>query len=575
MARSTSYYSDNGDTTLPRGVAKKAKECDTFSQSLKRKYTYRHTKDEEDYDGYYVHLEELTDEQLRKLAGWANASNNKPFAKICQAVINFEGVIPSFEPAYAMIIRYLRLHAPTGWIYNDDKRNGTQYPYAIDAVRQRVPDEHALRNREEYPTVSLSCDARAVCGGGGRNQDTSFNARQGFSMSLTPSDLTRKTVAAVLENHGVLLETPELRAAYDASLQHMDEHVMGRYGQQFRIGRTDKTAGRKAILDTEDAHMKRDRNSYTSSPIPKDAEDRFGGTVQVPLHPTIKVFTLDRHSFEVVPAEALTPYVYDPTLADKLILPETHMDMLDILTTNLDAFMSDIIEGKSAGNIILCKGMPGVGKTLTAEVYSEIIGVPIYSVHSGALGTTPDGVERMLRVIFERVEKWDCILLLDEADVFVSERGSDLVQNAIVSVFLRVLEYFGGLMFMTTNRSDNIDDAIISRCAAVIDYGTPTREDMRAIWEVMAKQQGITLSDETLRGVLHAFPSATPRDIKYLMRLCLRVSIARNEPVTTELFRRVAQFRAVEIAKDAPEVMRKATPEVRRRVRAPVSKVDE
>ena len=59
--------------------------------------------------------------------------------------------------------------------------------------------------------------------------------------------------------------------------------------------------------------------------------------------------------------------------------------------------------------------------------------------------------------------------LLDEADVFVLERGLDLVQNAIVAEFLRTLEYFDGLLFLTTNRMNGVDEAILARCAAVIE----------------------------------------------------------------------------------------------------------
>ena len=45
--------------------------------------------------------------------------------------------------------------------------------------------------------------------------------------------------------------------------------------------------------------------------------------------------------------------------------------------------------------------------------------------------------------------------------------------NAVVGVFLRVLEYFNGLLFLTTNRVDDIDEAIVSRCIALIRYHAP------------------------------------------------------------------------------------------------------
>lgn len=45
------------------------------------------------------------------------------------------------------------------------------------------------------------------------------------------------------------------------------------------------------------------------------------------------------------------------------------------------------------------------------------------------------------------------MVLLDESDVFLEEREkTDLQRNALVSVFLRVLEYYEGILILTSNR---------------------------------------------------------------------------------------------------------------------------
>lgn len=226
-----------------------------------------------------------------------------------------------------------------------------------------------------------------------------------------------------------------------------------------------------------------------------------------------------------------------------------------MLTTDLEAFTSDIIEGKSAGNVILAKGQPGVGKTLTAEVYSELVERPLYSIHSGVLGITAKDVRENLEAAFERAQRWNAVMLLDEADVFVLERGNDITQNAICAEFLRTLEYFNGLLFMTTNRADNIDDAIISRCAAIIDYLVPSKDDAVKIWRVLARQMGVNeeltppLLDELVRGL----PEASPRDMKMLLRLTVRMAIAKGEPLSIELFARCAMFRGLHLNRKASE----------------------
>ncbi len=63
------------------------------------------------------------------------------------------------------------------------------------------------------------------------------------------------------------------------------------------------------------------------------------------------------------------PYRYQPELKHKLVLPPEQTDLIDILTAEMDVLMDDIVAGKSGGTTVLCAGPPGVGKTLTAEVY--------------------------------------------------------------------------------------------------------------------------------------------------------------------------------------------------------------
>lgn len=98
-------------------------------------------------------------------------------------------------------------------------------------------------------------------------------------------------------------------------------------------------------------------------------------------------------------------------------------------------------------------GPPGTGKTLTAEGISEFLKCPLYMVSAGELGTDSRYLELELQKILDICHAWGAILLLDEADVFLEKRNMhDLHRNALVSIFLRQLEYFQGILFLTTNR---------------------------------------------------------------------------------------------------------------------------
>ena len=119
------------------------------------------------------------------------------------------------------------------------------------------------------------------------------------------------------------------------------------------------------------------------------------------------------------------------------------------------------------------------------------------------------------------------------------------MQNAVCAVLLRVLEYHAGLVFMTSNRGRNIDDAFLSRCAAIIEYPLASPDDARRIWNVLATHFGAQLPPALVDELVDLFPRIAPRDIKMLLRLALRVSAATREPLTLDIFRRSAMFRAI------------------------------
>lgn len=79
--------------------------------------------------------------------------------------------------------------------------------------------------------------------------------------------------------------------------------------------------------------------------------------------------------------------------------------------------------------------------------------VPLYMMSAGDLGLNPSGIEDALNTVMDMVAKWNAVLLLDEADVFLEARSThDLERNKLVSIFLRILEYYEGVLFLTTNR---------------------------------------------------------------------------------------------------------------------------
>jgi len=287
-----------------------------------------------------------------------------------------------------------------------------------------------------------------------------------------------------------------------------------------------------------------------------DAEDELGEAQaaivkgqfkQIPVHPMILMFHLDLHHYLWVHVEDMAPYVYQPDLKQKLVLPEEQTDLIDILTAEMDVLMDDIVAGKSGGTTVLCAGPPGVGKTLTAEVYAEIVKRPLYRVHSGQLGLNVAAMETALKDALLRAQRWGAVMLIDEADVYIKRRQDDITMNAVVGVFLRVLEYFNGLLFLTTNRIDDIDEAIVSRCIALIRFHSPDAIARRRIWGVMSEQFGLKVAPDVLDQLVDIFPQASGRDIKGLAKLVAKYCSHRDIPPELDVFKRCAIFRGLDL----------------------------
>jgi len=416
------------------------------------------------------------------------------------------------------------------------------------------------------------------------------------NIMILTKDVANRTISEILAAKGYLKETPELIAAYDATAEKYFDW-RARYGAQFSGKGTgyfaeDPTAthrstdwarkdivilssgeGNARLVNDEGIIGERSltleapgdilgrylRRAAKSTRYNSQVEDEMeqsqsvipkGMFTELPVHSYILMFHLDLHHHIWVHVDDTQPYRYQPELKKKLILRPEQTDLIDILTAEMDVLMDDIVAGKSGGTTVLCAGPAGVGKTLTAEVYSEIIKRPLYRVHSGQLGLNVGAMETALKDVLTRAQRWGAVMLIDEADVYIKRRDDNITMNAVVGVFLRVLEYFNGLLFLTTNRADDIDEAIVSRCIAIIKYTPPDREARRRIWEVMTEQFALDIPPALLDTLSDLFPAATGRDIKGLSKLVAKYCQHKSVPPSLEVFQRCSIFRGMELGNE-------------------------
>lgn len=125
-----------------------------------------------------------------------------------------------------------------------------------------------------------------------------------------------------------------------------------------------------------------------------------------------------------------------------------------------------------------------MGKSATVETAAEHLRRPLYRVSAGELGTQAHELEFAMTRILRLGKRWQAIVLVDEADVYMEQRTpQDLVRNGLVSVLLRQLEFCQSIVFFTTNRVKAFDDAIVSRMAMLISYPEMGPESRKQVWQ--------------------------------------------------------------------------------------------
>lgn len=471
---------------------------------------------------------------------------------------------------FCSLVTLLLNKAPKHWLYKKDEHRDVWHSYYVSEVEFHP----ARKERDDYYPAYTELTLIWTEFGGRHQVHEHFRAEN--CVGITPEE--------ALGRQGYIIETDSLLKEYEDRRTRFHENV-GNIGKQFfAVGKaTDDVDGNnknedrwywrrrnsidldksgepaRVVIDMffeDEKESERrhdiyiDRRFWIRRRTKKDKDEEEEEDVdwenipepEIPLHPMFACFDMRRHMRLRIDVGQLTEYVYDPHLGDKLILPSDSRNLVEMLLAHKGGF-KDIIAGKGGGSIILCAGIPGTGKTLTAEVYAEVMARPLYSVQASQLGTDPNELEDNLLKIFTRSTRWNAILLLDEADVYVASRGSDLTQNAIVGVFLRVLEYYRGVMFLTTNRADLVDDAIASRCVARIDYKAPDVPNQELIWHILAENAGIKITSDVIHAVAEKFTDLTGRDVKNLLKLAKLVSDSRGCEISLDVIRFVRRFK--------------------------------
>jgi|GEM_PF-2659636 len=150
---------------------------------------------------------------------------------------------------------------------------------------------------------------------------------------------------------------------------------------------------------------------------------------------------------------------------------------------------------KRTGYRLLLSGLPGTGKSMTAEALATALDRPLVkldlsSVLSKWLGET----EKLIGQIFDVAEASGAVLVLDEAEAILRQRSNNNSSGGGLSTgvayMLTRFDSYQGVLVATTNRIEDLDEAFFRRFDDYAVLPIPDRETREGMWKNMLAPEG-------------------------------------------------------------------------------------
>lgn len=327
-----------------------------------------------------------------------------------------------------------------------------------------------------------------------------------------------------------LLETPGTRMIWITNnIENIDQSVLRRFA--FSIHFKPFNKGQRVTLWNTVFRQHKVKSLYCQSEIEKLSRDYKinAGAIDMAVKKAIESGTVKKDFYKSV---RLSLDSYQTLLnkgetgRDKERVEEDYsLDGLNIdgdiqLVMNQLERFNCYLRRPSSKNInmnLLFYGPPGTGKSELARYIGHVLDREILCKRaSDILNPYIGGTETNIKKAFEEAESEDAVLVIDEVDSLLFNRGK-VVRSweiSLVNEFLSQMENFRGILICTTNRLHDLDEATMRRFSYKIKFRYLTGEGNIIFYRKILGKLANTPTDTATISALKKIGDLAPGDFK-------------------------------------------------------------
>ena len=203
---------------------------------------------------------------------------------------------------------------------------------------------------------------------------------------------------------------------------------------------------------------------------------------------------------------------------------------------DLPTLVAQLKRAPDSAGALCFYGAPGTGKTALAHYLAQELGLPLHARRaSDILSPYVGETEQKIAQMFRQAQQDGALLLLDEADSFLSERQSakNSWEVTAANEMLTQMERFDGLFICSTNLMQRLDQASLRRFTLKIKFDFLKPEQRWTLFFAHATRVN-RVHEAKYRAMLDQLHNLTPGDFATVRRQAklIGVTLTADELIT-------------------------------------------